>query len=47
MVEENKCIAAMQWLEDCQGLCVTGSAVLALSTVPVAGAACFCSGWKQ
>lgn len=30
MVEEAKCISAMQ-PEDCQGLCVTGSAVLVLS----------------
>lgn len=31
MVKEAKCIAAMLWLEDCKGLCVTVSSVLAPS----------------
>lgn len=38
MVEEAGCIVAMQRLEDCQGLCVTGRPS---SSVPGAGAASF------
>lgn len=39
-VEEAKCIAAMQWLED--DMLVKVVCALTLSAVPGAGAACFC-----
>lgn len=44
MVEEAKCVAAMQTVKVCV---LQVGAVFALSAVPGAGAARFCSGWKQ